>query len=477
MRAAIYVRVSTDEQAREGFSIEAQKSECMQHIAKKNYELYDIYIDAGLSAKNMKRPALQRMMSDMENHLFDIVIFWRLDRLTRSVKDKSTIFEKFDKYKVDFKSIKEDYDTTTASGRMVLNIMVSIAQAERETIGERVYMGEEQKALSGLRNGAIAPMGYDLVDGLIVPNGDADFIRRLFTMYQDHKGIGTIARELNREGKRMHVTTIHYILTNPQYCGRNRWNHRSKGIRTNNSIINDGKHEAIITPEVFDRVQQLIILRRNKGKAATSDFPFTGLLKCGKCGSAMTGGSRMQNTRRYKFYRCTGKVNYGDPCEMSIISERAIINAFLESLDMGRRELGKLVKLSETPKPERTEADKIEQELQMIMKRKKRWQVAYANDGITLEELKAHTDDDRKREQYLRTELEKTEVVHYPTLTKQQVIDMVKQIRDTWHQIDDDVTKKEFINYLFSSITIDIDEKPRPHHADEVPLILSWVLN
>lgn len=466
--------VSTDEQAREGFSIDAQKSECMQHIAKKNYELYDIYIDAGLSAKNMKRPALMRMIADMENRLFDIVIFWRLDRLTRSVKDKSIIFEKFEKYKVDFKSIKEDYDTTTASGRMVLNIMVSIAQAERETIGERVYMGEEQKALSGLRNGAIAPMGYDLVDGKLVPNNDADFVRRLFTMYQAHKGIGTLAREL--KGKRMHVKTIHYILTNPQYCGRNRWNHRSKGIRTYKDIITDGQHEALITPEEFDRVQQIISVRKNKGKAATSDFPFTGLLKCGKCGSPMTGGSRIQKTRRYKFYRCSSKVNYSEPCTMPVISEQAVINAFLQSLDMGRREIGKLIKLSEAPKPERTEAEKIEQELQAIQKRKKRWQVAYANDGITLEELKAHTDEDRKREHYLKSELDKTEVVHYPTLNKQQVFDLISQIKKNWYGIDDDVTKKEFINYLFSSITIDIDEKPRPHHADDVQLSIEWVL-
>lgn len=476
MRAAVYLRVSTEEQSREGFSIDAQKTECMRHIALKNYELYDIYTDAGLSAKNMKRPALQRMMADMENRSFDIVIFWRLDRLTRSVKDKSIIFEKFEKYNIDFKSIKEDYDTTTAAGRMVLNIMVSIAQGERETIGERVYMGEEQKALSGKRNGAIAPVGYDLIEGKLIPNNDADFVRRLFKMYQEHKGMGKIAKELGEEGRRMHVKTIHYILTNPQYCGLNRWNHRSKGIRTHKDIITEGQHEGLISEEEFERVQQIIGVRRNKGKAATSDFPFTGLLKCGKCGSPMTGGSRSQKSRRYKFYRCSSKVNYSQPCTMPVISEQAVVNAFLQSLDMGRRELSKMIKLSEAPKPERNESERIEREIQAIQKRKKKWQVAYANDGITLEELKAHTDEDRKREQYLKMELDKTEVVHYPSLTKQQIVNMVSQIRDTWNQSDDDVTKKEFINYLFSSITIDIDEMPRPHHADDVELNLEWVL-
>lgn len=448
----------------------------MQHIESKKYDLYDIYIDDGYSAKNLKRPALQRMMADMENRLFDIVVFWRLDRLTRSVKDKSVIFEMFEKYNVDFKSIKEDYDTTTAAGRMVLNIMVSIAQGERETIGERVYMGQEQKSLSGLRNGAVAPMGYDLVDGKIVPNSDADFVRRLFSMYQANMGIQAIATQLGKEGKRMNVRTIHYILNNPQYCGKNRWNHRSKGKRTHKDIINEGSHEPLITEEEFNRVQQILGIRKKRGKAATSDYPFTGILKCGRCGNSMVGSSRQQKTQRYKFYRCSGRVNYGSDCTMPRISEEVVTRAFLDSVDLKKSEWAKYIKMHERPKNERTEAEKLERELQTLQTRKKRWQVAFANDLLTLEELKAHTNEDRKREQYLKAELEKVEVVHYPQITKNEIIQLLSQLKKTWYAIDDDVTKKEFIYYLFSSITINTDEIPRPHHVNELKVAIHWEL-
>jgi len=478
LRAAIYVRVSTEEQAREGFSISAQKSECLKHVDLKKYDLYDIYIDDGYSAKDMKRPALQRMVGDMEKRLIDIVIFWRLDRLTRSVKDKSVIFEKFEKYNIDFKSIKEEYDTTTAAGRMVLNIMVSIAQGERETIGERVYMGMEHKVLTGKRNGAIAPIGYDWIDGKLIPNQEADFVRRLFKMYQNNHGIQKIAEKLNEEGKPFNVTTIHYILTNHQYCGKNRWNWRSKGQRTHKEIITDGEHEPIISEEEFDRVQEIMNRRKKRGKAATSDFPFTGIMKCGKCGADMVGASRQQKQRRYKFYRCSGNVNYGNKCGMPRVSEVAVTNAFLEHLQkLRKRDWARLIKITETKK-EQSDTEKIERELQTIAKRKKRWQLAFANELISMEEFRNLTDEDRKLEQQLKAQLVGVnQSDNIRKLSKDEAIELLLNLPNIWHFVGDDVARKEFVSVLFARIVVDTDEKPRPHNADELKLNLSFTVH
>lgn len=454
MRAALYSRVSTEEQSREGYSIPAQKDRLTAYVHSQEWDIVDYYVDEGYSAKDTNRPDLQRLIEDVKQRKVDVVLVHKLDRFTRSVKDLYALLDDFEKYKCGFRSAQEQFDTTTPMGRAMMGMLGIFAQWEREVIAERVYIGMEQKHLSGKRNGAIAPIGYDLVDGKLVINPvAADFVRKLFSLYTDHNGMPRITQILSGEGIDLNIRALHYILTNPVYCGKIRWNHRKEGKRTGQDMIVDGDHEPIISEEEFERVQDLRELRTRQGKGATSDFPFTGVLKCSRCGHDMVGGSRQLKSYRRRFYRCSGKINYGK-CDMPMISEAAIEDAFMKNLRYSKKELTKLIVITEN-KPKRSETDDIERELAQIGKRKKKWQLAFANDAITLEELKAHTGEDKKREQELKSLLSTLPKMKENRWTKEEFIEQLIVLREAWGKIDDYAAKKGFINEMFESIVIE----------------------
>lgn len=466
MKAALYIRVSTEEQAREGYSIEAQKEICIRWLTDKKYDVVDIYVDDGYSSKNMKRPALQRLMADAPNRKYNLVVFWRLNRLTRSVKDKEYLFDLFAKHNIGIKSMSEELDTTTASGRMVTNLLVSVAQGEREQTAENVWSTMYEQALKGKRNGAVAPYGYDLVDGRLIVNAiEAEVVKRIYSLYQKNHGVRYIAKLFNAEGipkghgSKWADHTVYYILTNPTYCGKLRWNYRKlSGARTGKEIIVDGDHEPIVSEEEFNRIQNMRGLRKKIGLRATSDFSFTGVAKCARCGYGMIGSSMARKNDRYRYYKCIGRHNYGI-CDMPIIAELSIHDAFIEVFnpDTTNTEQYYVEPEIAVTSEEVDIRKKLLEELDNIQKRKKKWQIAYANDVISLEDLKQHTDEDKKREEFIKSQLEGLTEQKKSYMDPKEVIQQLKQLRDIWYQIDDEVAKKNFINEVFSHITINTD--------------------
>src|SRR5690606_13381288 len=165
MRCAIYRRVSTDLQAEEGFSLEAQKNRLLAYAESQGWTVIEDYCDEGYSAKSLDRPEMQRLISDIKKKKFDVVLVYRLDRLVRSVLELHELLQLMERYDVRFKSATEIFDTTSATGRLFITLIATLAQWERETIAERVHLGMAKKAEQGERNGAPAPYGYDLVDG------------------------------------------------------------------------------------------------------------------------------------------------------------------------------------------------------------------------------------------------------------------------------------------------------------------------
>ncbi|NBI28084.1 recombinase family protein [Chengkuizengella marina] len=461
MRAAMYIRVSTEEQAKEGYSIEAQKELCLRWINEKGYDFVESYIDDGYSAKNLKRPDVSKMLEDVKNKKIDILVFWRMNRLTRSLKDKLFLFETFEKYQVNLKSLTEEIDTTTAAGRMVTNLLVSVSQGEREQISENVHSTMMELALKGKRNGGPIPYGYKDEDGKLIINDDeAKIVRRIYDLYQQNKGIRFICKLFNQEGvyKNGNIwadQTIYYILTNPVYCGKIRWNNRNfNGKPTGNEVIVDAEHEPIISEEEFNKVQLMREARKQKGKVVTSTFPFTGILKCGRCGHGMIGGSRRVKNGRKRYYKCVGRFNYG-LCDMPIIAEESFTSTFLNSLTMNEKELTFLIDIKKSIKSENTEENDLKRELEQIKKRKKKWQIAYANDVISLDELKQHTNDDRGREEVILAKLKIAPSKYEESpWTKQQMVQELIKIKEVWNEIDD-TNRKLFINELFDYITID----------------------
>lgn len=400
------------------------------------------------------------MLHDAAAKLFDVVLVYKLDRFTRSVKDLYTLLETFKKCGVGFRSSQEQFDTTTSMGRAMMGMLAIFAEWERDTIKERVYMGMEQKVLGGERNGSIAPLGYDLVDGKLVPNQDADLIRRIFAMYNGQRGTPSIIAELAQEGIIIPNSALYYILCNPVYCGKARWNHRSSGRRTGKDIIVSGSHEPLISEDEFNRAQNARGERHRGGKGKTSDFPFSGVAKCFLCGGDMVGASRAYPSSRYKFYRCSTRVNYNS-CKMPHISEKAIDEAVMDFLSKKKTELAAAIIVPEIKK-EKNESAEIERELAMIKSRIKRFQEAYGNGAMELDELKDKLEPDRKKEAELRRRLLEVPLVREPAFTKEEAIQQLKELSKVWKKLDDDMAKKGFIQYIFEKIVIKpLDLAPR----------------
>jgi len=162
MKCISYVRVSTDEQVKEGYSIDSQSELNKKFIESQEWELLEHYIDDGYSAKNLDRPAMQRLITDAKNKKFDVVVFYKLDRLVRSVSDLDNLLKIFDANNIAIRSVTEAFDTTTAIGRFLITLVAAMAQWERETISERVSINMLQKAKIGEWPGGIPPYGYKL---------------------------------------------------------------------------------------------------------------------------------------------------------------------------------------------------------------------------------------------------------------------------------------------------------------------------
>lgn len=462
MKTAIYIRVSTEEQAKEGYSIEAQKKKLSDYVNIQGWELFNIYIDDGYSAKDLERPQVQKMIKDIRAKKFDVVLVYRLDRLVRSVLDLHELLLLFDKHDVKFRSATEAFDTTSAMGRFFITLVGAMAQWERENLAERVKMGMEQKLYKGERNGAAAPFGYSLENGgLVVNQLEAQIVKRIFEMYKTN-GTKQIVNVFNREkvpkrgGGVWTYATIVYILTNPVYAGKLRWNYRKfAGEKTGQEIIVEGNHEAIITEEEYNNAQLLRTSRQKDGKRSTSVFTFTGVLRCSRCGHPMCGTTKKNKNSSVLYYKCTGRFHMGI-CDMPMIKEEVLTGEFLNHFDLSIGD--EILKSLEIPEDRETNdqtalRQSLEHEIETVIKRKKKWQLAYANEVITLEELKEHTAHDKEREEYLRQQLRSIENETTITWTVEDLAQALRFLIDHWYTLDS-ITRKQTIGSLFKRISI-----------------------
>lgn len=206
-KAAIYIRVSTLDQAQEGYSLDAQESVLRKWCADHKYIVYDLYADRGVSGKDIDhRPDMRRLMQDAENNCFNIVIFWALSRFTRSVQDLYSAMEKFQKWNVSMVSYTESFDTSTVMGRAMIGIVGVFAQLERELTGERVKAALLARAKKGKRT-CSEVVGYDLngKDSFRVNEKEAEYVKFLFIKYLERKNlleVARMAREAGYRGKR-----------------------------------------------------------------------------------------------------------------------------------------------------------------------------------------------------------------------------------------------------------------------------------
>ena len=263
VRVAIYTRVSTEDQAKEGFSLGAQRERLEAYCLARGWEVASTYVDDGHSGRNVRRPAYQRMMAERDR--WDALLAIKMDRIHRNARNFMEMMDSLRDWGKDFVSATESLDTSTAMGRFVMDIIQRIAQLESEQIGERVYMGMSQKAKTGPGIlGFHPPLGYDLQEGRLRPNeSEAPIVREIFDRCKERQTLEEIAEALNGEGHRTKRGTswrpvkVFRILHNPVYAGFLRWD----------GFTRPADHEALVTLEAFNDVQEGLRSRALVSKA------------------------------------------------------------------------------------------------------------------------------------------------------------------------------------------------------------------
>jgi site-specific DNA recombinase len=313
-RCAIYTRVSTDQQAEvEYSSCEAQEDRVRSFInSQVGFVVAKVYSDPGFTGANMDRPALQRLAADVAAGLLDMVVTYKIDRLTRSPRDFYQLVEHLDAHNVGFISVTERFDTSTPSGRLLRNIMLTFAQFERELISERVRDKLVQRVKRGLHGVGTPPYGYVSDKGVLVFDPPRDqHVRLVFETYVKTRSIRAILRVLkekgivSRKGKPFCDSAIWNMLRNKVYMGQ----------IVHRDTVYPGKHEPIISPELFNNIQRLIAESPGLPPNPENHLPFAGLVRCQECGTTMSVAFTKKQSRtgwrKYFYYRCGSVGHHG----------------------------------------------------------------------------------------------------------------------------------------------------------------------
>jgi len=334
MRVAIYIRVSTEDQAKEGHSLEVQREYLESFAVREGYEIFKVYSDDGISAYSTRRPALQQLLADGKAKRFELVLVHKIDRFSRNLKDLLMLVDELSSYGVAFKSATESFDTTTSAGKLMFQQLGSFAEFERNRIAERVFPGMVKGVQEGNWQGArFAPFGYTYSKAkklLEIEEREANIVKLIYTMYLSGKSGHDIAAYLDkkgyktRTGKQFYNKFICDILKNQIYTGKIVWNKKHydknqktkkhyKYIRNDPSkiLVAQGRHKPIIDEEDFADVQKLLAnkTRTWRPRAKNKEYLLTGLITCTKCNHRYTGVSSISNHRlnkKKRWYRCSG---------------------------------------------------------------------------------------------------------------------------------------------------------------------------
>ena len=461
MRCAIYVRVSTQEQFDEGFSIPAQKERLRAFCMSQGWNIVTEYVEEGFSAKDTNRPQLQVMLDDLKRGQFDLVLVYRLDRLTRSVLDLYQLLKTFDENNVSFKSATEVYDTTTAIGRLFITLVAALAQWERENLAERVKFGTQQMVEQGIRPGSPRPYGYEYQDGkLVVVEEEAKWVKFIFDKYVT-TGAQTIAIELNQMGVKnkkddfWHGSSIRYILNNPLYAGMLRWDYR--GTSGGKRVFNDDPtivefqqegFQPIINNEQFELTQKLIKERATQQTRSTTHYPFSTIVRCAECGNKYVGRTeiRQPGDRKYRTYSCQGRRKYGI-CKAPSFSEDAMNSAFIKNLEY-------TLEQPEIAASKESNPIDLEKILIKLQNKRERAKELYIEGDISKNRYQELMNEYTNEEKKLQAVLNEVDQM----VSGEELRQFLTEIKDAWFDMNYE-EQKNVIHSFFQSITIKVIKK------------------
>lgn len=394
--AGIYIRVSTFDQAREGFSLREQEERLKEFCKFKRYNIYKVYQDAGISAKNDKRPAYQEMIEDVKKGNINVIVALKLDRLTRSVYDIEKLMKFVNDYECDIDCMADESNTTTSNGRMVMRIMTSVSQNEIEKCSERTKFG----MAGAIKNGHIpnrTGLGFKRENKKLVPDPlTKDIIVRIFDLYLEGKSHQAIANIYNKEkvlGKtNWYDSTIQKILSNELYKGD-----YVNGKRTKHPTYYENVIKPIVSKEKWESCQYQK-LRNARHYERTATYLFTNKLKCSKCGNFLGGHATTKtNGKKYYYYKCNTCKTYFN--EIDIEKE---LKAFM--LELAKQD--DLINNYYTPFIKSKLEDKTEdykKEIKDLDKQLDRIKTAYIKGVVKLEDF----DKEIKYIEYQKSDLEK----------------------------------------------------------------------
>ncbi len=384
-KIGIYARVSTEEQAQvaDG-SIDSQQHRIRAFIDIKLHQdkdwgaVIETYIDDGYSAGSTNRPAYQRMIRDMKAGKINLILVADLSRLSRNISDFSQLYNEFGKYKASFLSIKEQFDTSTPVGEMMVFNMINLAQFERKQTAERISMNFHSRAMRGLANGGQPLLGYD-TDPLnkgkrIVNEVEADLVKRIFEMYDEGQSLSSIADQLTKENIRRKeghsknlrhikegrwtIDSIQNLLKNHAYIGIRVVNAKNKDEDPSRLKAYQQYHlvpaswSAIIDEKLFSKVQKRLeeahaSERKRHHKGERRPFLISGIIKCGHCGRALSGQSAHGNTTIHRYYGHKQLIGEKVTCPIKRFPANEIEEAVIQHLDIVLEEQGYLDQIND----------------------------------------------------------------------------------------------------------------------------------
>jgi site-specific DNA recombinase len=477
IRAAIYTRKSTEEGLEQEYnSLDAQREAAESYISSQRHEgwiaLQDRYDDGGFTGGNLDRPALKRLLQDIEAGKIDIIVCYKVDRLSRSLLDFSKLIEILDRHNVSFVSVTQNFQTTTSMGRLTLNILLSFAQFERELIGERVRDKIAGAKRKGKYTGGPPLLGYDVDSDnhkLILNPNEAKTVRHIFKRYTQVSSGLTIARELNElgttrkswttkkgifhPGKPWNTKQIYEILNNRTYLGETK--HKDKTY--------PGEHEAIIPQTLWDSVHALIE-HNPSGRRRRDVIPalLRGIIHCGHCGCSLTVSYTIRKGKMYRYYVCStaSKMGY-DTCPVRTVSageiEQAVVGQLrvvFNSPEMVAQTYMQ-AKAFEVEEIERLQREKTEQELALLRLRERISDLAVSgrSDDYTRSEIRTLGNDVEEVQIRLITIGAELHVMESRRIIEDDVSQALKKLDPIWNELFP-AEQRRIVQLLVEGVTV-----------------------
>ncbi len=381
IRTALYIRVSTEDQAVHGISLEAQDAVLTDYAKKNDLTIVGRYVDEGITARKAiaKRKELMRLLDDVKAGKIDQIIFTKLDRWTRNIRDFYKVQDVLDTHKVTWKTVLESYGTTDATSRLHLNIMLSISQDEADRTSERIKVVFENKVKKGEYLNQMAPLGYRVEDSKIYKDEETQHIAEdLFRkFFESHSIRGTQTYIQETYGIRIDANSFRNIFDNTLYCGEYR------GVAE--------FCDPYITREQFDEIQKIIKEKNVKRTPSGLTYIFSGMLICPKCGRKLSGRYSINGGTKKKLpgYRCPNNLK-SKACDFnSVIMEKRIEEYLFKNV---LNELDRLDKEQTVKEAEKKKGKNTEKATEKIKKKLNKLKDLYVNDLISMDDYKKDYD-------------------------------------------------------------------------------------